>query len=774
MTGLDWRSPDYSAVRAERAAQLARIRERPEVLPGLREHYRHNPAAFISAWGMTSDPRLVARGLPSEIPLLLMPRQAELVDFIVERLGNREGGIVEKSRDCGASVIIAALAATLCLFIPGVVIGIGSRKEDALDRPGDPSSIFHKIRFFLKNLPPEFRGSWDESRHSAHMRIQFPESVGSAVIAEAGDNIGRGGRTTAYFIDEAAFLERPELIERSLASTTNTRIDVSTPNGRANSFAVKRWSGKLQVFTFRWQDDLRKDQAWYQRQVETLDPITLAQEVDLSYDASVEGILIPAAWVQAAIGAHTKLGIEPSGERHAALDVADEGRDKNALAGRHGVLLEYLSSWSGKDSNIYATTIRALNACSAHHYPVLDFDADGLGAGVRGDAVQINEKRREAGKREIEVSPFRGSGSVYDPDGSLVEGRQNRDHFANLKAQGWMALRLRFQATYRAVVEGHKIDPDSIISIDPALPELHQLVAEISQPTYSLTAAGKILVDKTPDGATSPNLADAVMMAFAASRPGAYFAAPVAAPSVEAAVLPADLDVAFGQLAFGDGAAAAIFWGTNLQQRGGNGPLYVLDWDVRELDGTFEAWLLGVPARLEELRQTSGCRFAGAQLLIDLAAEAGLAELIRQRGFPAVPIGETLPPVAERFAVARPYVNLGLVRLTRTAVERTVSFRSASRNFLRELIGRPEVIETHALAIAFASAVLCTYVGRRGIPVAPALPRQEVPHAAAPLAPRPQPQSGGLSPGFHIVNGIGVRIDDPRASIRLSLEDLIG
>jgi hypothetical protein len=33
----------------------------------------------------------------------------------------------------------------------------------------------------------------------------------------------------------------------------------------------------------------------------------LAQEVDIDYAASVEGVLIPSAWVQAAVDAHIKL-----------------------------------------------------------------------------------------------------------------------------------------------------------------------------------------------------------------------------------------------------------------------------------------------------------------------------------------------------------------------------------------------------------------------------------------------------------------------------------
>jgi hypothetical protein len=41
------------------------------------------------------------------------------------------------------------------------------------------------------------------------------------------------------------------------------------------------------------------------------------------------------------------------------------------------------------------------------------------------------------------------------------------------------------------------------------------LVAELSQPTYSTNAVGKIVINKKPDGMKSPNNADAVMIRFA-------------------------------------------------------------------------------------------------------------------------------------------------------------------------------------------------------------------------------------------------------------------
>jgi hypothetical protein len=345
----------------------------------------------------------------------------------------------------------------------------------------------------------------------------FPQT-GSNIGGEAGSNIGRGNTTGLYFVDESAFLERPSLIEAALSQTTNCRLDISTPNGMGNPFAQKRFGGKIDVFTFHWRDDPRKDDAWYAKQKEELDPVTLAQEIDIDYAASVEGVLIPSKWVQSAIDAHIKLGFSPTGARTGSLDVADEGKDENAFVGRHGVVLDHAELWSGKGGDILETVQRAFRICDTHRYASIKYDADGLGAGVRGDARVINDARGR--DRKIQVDAFRGSAGVFRPEAQDEPGRKNQDFFANCKAQSWWGLRQRFQRTHRAVeaaavgaVGG--FNPDDLISIPSMLPCRVKLVGELSQPTFTINMAGKIVVDKAPDGTKSPNLADAVMMEFA-------------------------------------------------------------------------------------------------------------------------------------------------------------------------------------------------------------------------------------------------------------------
>jgi phage terminase large subunit len=509
---LDWKAPDYRSVIVERAERLNRIRQAgPAELAALNAYYRDNIPQFINDWGMTLDP-VGERGL---IPFILFERQRELVEWLLDHLKQKRPGLVEKSRQTGVSWLTMAVACSLCVLGPGMAIGVGSRKAELVDSLGDPKSLFEKARIFLAHLPTEFRAGFDVGRDAPYMKVAIPQT-GSTIVGESGDQIGRGGTFSMYIVDEAAFLERPELVERSLALATPCRIDVSTPNGRANAFAEKRFSGRVDLFQLRWNDDPRRDDTWYAKQAAELDPVTLAQEVDIDYYASTEGAVIPSSWIQSSIDAHLKLGIQPSGDRRAALDVADEGADANALCARHGVVVDVLEEWSGRGSDILRTVVKAFALCDDLGCTDLHYDADGLGAGVRGDALKINEERVAAGRPAIRVTAFRASAEVFKPDAQDVPGRKNKDYFASKKAQAWWQMRRRFEATHRAVVGGERpFDADAIVSISGNLKHRHKLMAELSQVTHRINTVGKIVIDKNPEGTRSPNLADALVMAFA-------------------------------------------------------------------------------------------------------------------------------------------------------------------------------------------------------------------------------------------------------------------
>ena len=204
--GFDFRSPDYAAVFRRRVEVINRIRENHELLPSLKLYYRDHIADFICDFGVTLNPKIIGDGRTSYLPFILYPRQRDWVNEVVEHWRAKRPLITEKTRQMGFSWLAMATACSLCLFYEGTAIGFGSRKEDYVDRAGDPKSLFYKGREFLANLPLEFRAGWSREKNSAHMRLTFP-NTGASITGEAGDNIGRGANTSIYFLDEAAFIE---------------------------------------------------------------------------------------------------------------------------------------------------------------------------------------------------------------------------------------------------------------------------------------------------------------------------------------------------------------------------------------------------------------------------------------------------------------------------------------------------------------------------------------------------------------------------------------
>lgn len=331
-------APDpYVAGLAARAEKLAKLRAKPEGWAALKVFYKTHPVEFINDWGVTFDPRNAEVGLPSVLPFTLFPKQEEYIRWLYERWQGREDGLVEKSRDMGVSWLCVAFAVWMWSYYPQSVCGFGSRKEEYVDKSGDPKSLFWKIREFIDWLPVELRpAGYDRTRHGTYMRIANPENE-AVIVGEAGDNIGRGNRTSIYFKDESAFYERPELIDAALSQTSNCKIDVSTPNGAGNPFYRKRHGGKVKVFTFHWRDDPRKGVEWYQKQKDSLDAVILAQEVDIDYNASTADSWISGALVEEA-QQRGPADVEVNGPWMIGVDAAHMGDDEAVIQARRGSL----------------------------------------------------------------------------------------------------------------------------------------------------------------------------------------------------------------------------------------------------------------------------------------------------------------------------------------------------------------------------------------------------------------------------------------------------
>ena len=234
-----------------------------------------------------------------------------------------------------------------------------------------------------------------------------------------------------------------------------------------------------------------------------------------------DSTLIKRSWVEAAVNAHEVLGLDMEGPNKSALDIADQGKDENAQAFTNGLILTGMERWKGKTTgDIYATVELAAQNCVDRGVYTCLYDADGMGAGARGDFRKINESREAEGMTPIEAQAFYGSGEVINKDDFFVDavgdskGITNGKYFSNYKAQSWWDLRERFRKTYLAVTSGQEFDVSELISISVDCPHLEQIKEELCQPKRK-NGSPKFTVDKAPDSAASPNLADAVMMVYA-------------------------------------------------------------------------------------------------------------------------------------------------------------------------------------------------------------------------------------------------------------------
>ncbi len=95
-----------------------------------------DPVHWFNHWIWTYDPRGMAFGLPANIPFVLRPKQVELVAWLEERESTQTHGLIEKSRDEGMSYVVLGFFLHRWLFVEGFAGGVGSRKEELVDKKG--------------------------------------------------------------------------------------------------------------------------------------------------------------------------------------------------------------------------------------------------------------------------------------------------------------------------------------------------------------------------------------------------------------------------------------------------------------------------------------------------------------------------------------------------------------------------------------------------------------------------------------------------------------
>jgi hypothetical protein len=177
------------------------------------------------------------------------------------------------------------------LFQDGVNMLMGSYKEALVDNRTD-DSMFGRLDYCIDSLPKwVLPKGFNKKKHRTKLRLHNP--VNSNLIA--GDTMnadfGRGSRKTAIFFDELGSWDYAKDAWESCGDVTGCRIANSTPKGY-NFYAKLRESG-IDVLTLVWNLHPFKDQQWYDFEVSRRSPEEVAQEIDISYQKSQEGVVYP-------------------------------------------------------------------------------------------------------------------------------------------------------------------------------------------------------------------------------------------------------------------------------------------------------------------------------------------------------------------------------------------------------------------------------------------------------------------------------------------------
>lgn len=239
---------------------------------------------FIENFCWTYDPRSKNKYLP----VVLFDFQKDAIRNIITHIDEGKDLLIEKSRDMGVTWLVAYVFLWYWLFREGSNMLMGSYKEKLVDDGASLDALFGKLEFTLRSLPTWLLPKkFKFNKHRTKLKLLNPENNNIITGDTMNAQFGRGARKTAIFYDELGFWETAKESWEAGGDTSACRIANSTPNGK-NYFWKLRQSG-ISLMSLIWRLHPLKDQQWYEFERTRRDDETMAQEIDLNYERSLEG-----------------------------------------------------------------------------------------------------------------------------------------------------------------------------------------------------------------------------------------------------------------------------------------------------------------------------------------------------------------------------------------------------------------------------------------------------------------------------------------------------
>jgi len=387
---------------------------------------------WFNTFAWTFNPRLDQ----PHLPFVTYPFQDDFILKVVECVEEGKDLFLEKSRDMGVSWMVLTVFVWGWLF-RGWDLRVGSRIRDYVDKGGDMNSLFEKMRYILDRLPlwmlPTKFENKRGTQYNAFCRLVNPLEKNTIVGESTNPNFARGGRSKAILYDEFAFWNCADEAWTGGADTTNCRIVVSTVNGLGNRFAdiAHDMDMDIERMKMHWRLHPFKDEQWYQKECERRTPQEVAQELDISYEASASGVVYES-FHKVPIGNSMLFDYNHEQPLYIAWDFGHGGEDPTALIWLQHDLrtntLRIVDNYSKgyMDINYFGTLISGqMDSKFEYDYEAIDLinRHQGWKAGIHvGDPYDGRQTTfvgnttivKELSKHGIQMNLYRGSNNTLD------------------------------------------------------------------------------------------------------------------------------------------------------------------------------------------------------------------------------------------------------------------------------------------------------------------------------------------------------------------------
>ncbi len=234
-----------------------------------------------------------SKSMPRDIPFVPFEYQEKLIRKIWDDINNWRNLFIEKSRQMWITWLLMWVYLYWFIF-HSQRYHIISQKEELVDKAWDMRSCFEKLRYFARLLPKRMLPEWFSpeswTQRNKYMGMSTKDNA-SITWESANPNAWTWWTYNSIFLDEMSKMSNATQINTACAAASPCTIYNSTPLWEWNEYyRMRKKAMEAKIDWVRLHRSLHPlyTKEWYEWKTAGMQPEAIAQELEISYNASVE------------------------------------------------------------------------------------------------------------------------------------------------------------------------------------------------------------------------------------------------------------------------------------------------------------------------------------------------------------------------------------------------------------------------------------------------------------------------------------------------------